>query len=245
MLSGSRTREGIAPEQIAASLERMRSGVRAVLAGLAICLVAASFQPYDLPDATGEVPGLSGLWLPSAALAAAGLLVQVVGILRGFVPGTEGLARVRREFATASVLIKVGYTGGLALLSAGLPLLLVGVGTAGGHAAHPLGAALLTLGAVVLLVAAVLLLLGVAGLLLLGVRMYHAFGDPRYLAFVLLLLASPVLPAISALSGSAVLAAAVGRAATALVLAGWVLLHSALGRAVGRLPRRLVREPVL
>ncbi len=246
MFSGTRVEEEVALARIAASLERMRSGVRAVLAGLALCAVAAALSFHALPDATGEAPGLSGPWIPTAvALGAVGYLAQIVGILWGFVPGTRSLARVRHEFATASAVIRVRFLEGLAALLLVLLLLPLVWG------ALPV----LLMGVVLIRVPAVPVMLGHVFLPLLGVRMYRALGDPRYLAFGLLagllLLVFPVylvlaiLHALSIPPGSGAPVSAVCCAVYALNLIAWALLYSALGRSVGRPPRRLAREPVL
>ncbi len=203
----SEREEAIALAEAAASIEEMRSGLRIVLS---VWVLGYVFTPLVLLDAA---------WL--AALVALGIVTALVSLVgfRRLASGAAELARVEPELTTASVLIRVGWVGGLVLLLVGLLLLL------------------LVVGVFLLLIAAVLLLLGVVGLIMLSFRMRDIYGEPLYGTSGGLLVLGIVLGIVLAL----VLGGLGSAVSGALFLASLAILYAAMGRTIKSLREESAR----
>ncbi len=218
MFSETKREKAIALTETAASIEKMRSGLRVVLIVSALGLATTPFVLLHAPHDISQLLLWVVLWVTM-------ILVGLVGFSR-FSSGAMGLARIEPEFMTASVLVRVGYVGGLVLLLVGLLLFLLIVGA--------------LLGIFLILIAAVLVLLGFVGLAMLCFKMRDTYEEPLYgtsgglllLSIVLGIVLTPFLRGLgSAVSG-------------AVSLAALAVLYAAMGRTIRSLRERSARARV-
>lgn len=197
------------------ALEKMRSRLLIAAAGWFLVGLAVTTMLYALLAYLSASPKLAALLIViflyggAAALVVGGLLT-LASLYTRFVPGLEELARARSGLRVASRLIKVGYLGGLTLLTAAALLVeaaLLLPGVAGRVPVTTLVLAFVACYAPVLL--------GHAGAALLCFKLYSVYRGPLYPAAGVLTIPSMILPALS--------------------FAPYILLRAALGNTISRL----------
>ncbi len=169
------------------------------------------------------------------------LILAIYAIYIKLIPGSNKLKKWREDFSTPSMLMKIGYIGGLIVIIAGVIIIvmaIISLPTIGGGEAFSSPMNLLRFlmplfgGLAIILIGGLLGLVGNIGLILLFFRLHSIFNE-------VLLLASAVIFIIAIIMGMIAVIPLIGIfisiALSILLLIAWILSYTGLGNIVRRI----------
>lgn len=197
-----------ATQQVIAGFNKMRTGI--ILLFISWILIAGASMGLLGALFTLNLAAMFAGALMYIILLLVALILALVGFIGFFISGVSMVANVKREYASASTLLKIGFRIGLIILILALIISIVG---------SLINPAIILVGLILILIGGILVFIGYIGLIILAFKLNSVEGVSLFMIAGILFIIGIFLPILG--------------------IVAWIIMYIGLGEAIYKAQRSM------